>query len=96
MHLYVDGQEQEVKVTVGTQNPKGAALRQTETYVGHDAVCTIDELKLSNVAASEVQPLLMQWGLWASIIAGIVTAGLMLFALNRNKKNRKHPVVGNV
>ncbi len=92
MHLYVDGQEQEVTVTSGVANPQGTTLRQTETYIGHDAICTIDELKLYNTAASEAQPLWMQWGLWAAMSAGIITAGLMLFALRRNRVTRAKPL----
>ncbi len=26
-------------------NPSGTIMRQNEIYVGHDAVCTIDELR---------------------------------------------------
>ena len=85
MHIYVDGQEQEITVTNGTQNPQGATLRQTETYIGHDAICTIDELKLSNGVDSAAVPIWMQWGLWAAIASGIIVAGFMLFALRRNK-----------
>ena len=85
MHIYVNGQEQEVKVTSGIQNPQGATLRQTETYIGHDSICKIDELKLSNVAYSMAQPLWMHWWLWAAIAAGIILAGLMLFSLQRSR-----------
>ncbi len=71
MHIYIDGQEQQVAVTSGDANPQGSTLRQTETYIGHDAVCTIDELKLSSTADAAAQPLWMQWGLWASVLAGV-------------------------
>jgi parallel beta-helix repeat protein len=95
MHIYVNGQEQEVKVTSGTQNPQGATLRQTETYIGHDAICTIDELKLSYVAGSAANPLWMQWWLWAVIIAsGLLVAAFMLFA--RRSKAHKNPFLGKV
>ncbi len=95
MHIYVNGQEQEVTVTSGIQNPQGATLRQTETYIGHDAICTIDELKLNNTVDSAAVPLWMQWGIWAAIASGIIAAGFLLFTLRRNKA-AKPPVLGNV
>ncbi len=96
MHIYVNGQEQEVTVTSGSQNPQGATLRQTETYIGHDAVCTIDELKLSNVADYAAVPLWMQWGLWAAIAAGLIVAGVMMFALRHNRTAKPKPHLGKV
>ena len=50
MHIYVNGKEQNVTVISGVQNPKGSIKRETEVYIGHDAVCLIDELKLYNIA----------------------------------------------
>ena len=38
MHLYVDGQEQEVTVSSGVANPSGSICRQNEIYIGHDAI----------------------------------------------------------
>jgi len=89
MHIYVDEQEQETKVTAGIANPQGSTLRQTETYIGHDAECTIDELTLSNTAQSPAQPAWMQWWLWAVIIfAGVAGSGLLFFGLRRIRKNK--------
>ena len=90
MHIYVDGQEQEIRVTTGSANPSGSILRQTETYIGHDAECTIDELKLSNTAQLAAQPVWMQWWLWAIVIfAGVAGSGLLFYGLRRNKKAKK-------
>jgi hypothetical protein len=88
MHIYVDGQEQEIIVTVGSANPSGSILRQTETYIGHDAECTIDELKLSNTAQSGAQPVWMQWWLWTVIVASIAGSGLLFFGLRRIRKTK--------
>jgi parallel beta-helix repeat protein len=88
MHIYVNGQEQEVKVTAGIANPQGATLWQTETYIGHDAICTIDELKLSNNAQTATEPLWTQWWLWAIIFAGVAGCGLLFFGLRRNRKTK--------
>lgn len=92
MHIYVNSAEQEVRVTSGTINPQGATLRQTETYIGHDAICTIDELNLSNKAVSvEVQPLWMQGWLWAALFTAIVASGLAFFGWRRVHSTKKAP-----
>ncbi len=88
MHIYVNDQEQEVKVTAGIANPQGSTLRQTETYIGHDAVCTIDELKLSNIAQTAAEPVWMQWWLWAIIFAGVAGSGLLFVRFRRIKKSK--------
>jgi parallel beta-helix repeat protein len=50
MHIYVNGEEKDVTVISGVQNPKGTIERETELYIGHDAVCLIDEMRLYNIA----------------------------------------------
>jgi parallel beta-helix repeat protein len=86
MHIYVDGKEQEVYVTAGTANPQGAIMRQNEIYIGHDSICTIDELKVSNTVEQTAQPLWMQWWLWTAIIfAGVAVSGVMLFFRKQGK-----------
>ena len=92
MHIYINGVEQEVKVTAGTINPQGATLRQTETYIGHDAICTIDELNLSNMAISpDTQPLWMQAWLWVALFAAIAASGLAFYGWRRTRSTRKAP-----
>jgi parallel beta-helix repeat protein len=88
MHIYVNDQEQEVKVTAGIANPQGSTLRQTETYIGHDAICTIDELQLSNTAQTSAQPIWTQWWLWAIVFAAIAGSGLLFFGLRHNRKTK--------
>jgi len=53
MHIYVNGQEQNITVTSGVQNPDGDIQRETELYVGHDAVCNIDEIKVYNYVTEQ-------------------------------------------
>lgn len=79
MHIYVDGKEQPTVVSSGVANPSGLIVRQTETYIGHDAICTIDELKISNTADSLYQPMWMQWWLWAIFFVALVASGVMLY-----------------
>lgn len=50
MHLYVNGVEQSVKAIYGRQNPAGKIINGTEVYFGHDAVVTIDEIQISDLA----------------------------------------------
>jgi parallel beta-helix repeat protein len=91
MHIYVDGKEQETYVTAGTANPQGAIRRQ----IGHDSICTIDELKVSNTVDQSAQPLWMQWWLWTAIIfAGVAVSGATLFFRKQSKSTlpkRTHP-----
>lgn len=53
MHIYVNGQEQDITVTSGVQNPEGDIQKETELYVGHDAVCEIDEIKVYNYVTEQ-------------------------------------------
>ena len=86
MRLYVDGQEQEVNVTAGVANPSGSVMRQNEIYIGHDAICTIDELQISNMVKPLGQPLWMQWWLWTAIIFTIVAgSGSVLYFKKHSK-----------
>ena len=84
MHIYVDGKEQVVSVTSGVANPSGTIIRQNEIYIGHDAVCTIDELIIANSVEQAAQPLWMQWWFWTAIIfAGVAGSGLMVYFTKR-------------
>jgi hypothetical protein len=77
MHIYVNGQEVDVQVVSGVANPQGATVQQTETYIGHDAVVTIDELKLYNTALSQDQQIWLNWILWAAIITVVIACFLI-------------------
>ncbi|PVX26048.1 MAG: hypothetical protein CW716_06870 [Candidatus Bathyarchaeum sp.] len=54
MHLYVNGEEQNVKAIEGVQNPVGSIINGTEVYIGHDSEVIIDEVKISDLAPEEV------------------------------------------
>lgn len=86
MHIYVNGVEQAVQVASGVANPTGPTVNQNELYIGHDSITQIDELKISNVAVSQAQPLWMQWWIWAILFAGI---GISLIGLGvyRSRRN---------
>jgi hypothetical protein len=85
MHIYVNGQEQTVYTTYGEANPTGVLSRQNEIYIGHDSICTIDELKISNTVNIPLQPIWFQWWLWVTIIfVTVLGSGLMLHFKKRN------------
>jgi len=58
MHLYVNGEEQEVKVASGVRNPRGNIIKGTEIFLGHDAEVIIDETRICNAALEPGQFLL--------------------------------------
>lgn len=74
MHIYVDGEEKDITVISGDQNPKGPINRETELYIGHDAVCFIDEMRLYNVA---VEPKSEQAS-WMQLTIGITILSIVL------------------
>ncbi len=49
MHLYIDGSEQPVDVIHGVQNPRGSILNGTEIYFGHDAMLTMDNVRITDL-----------------------------------------------
>lgn len=81
MHIYVNGEEQNVMVTSGTQNPKGTIRRETELYIGHDAICFIDEASISNTVTepNSAQFLWLQWWFWATVIAAASGVGFAFY-----------------
>jgi parallel beta-helix repeat protein len=54
MHIYVNGEEKNVNVTSGVQNPSGSIKGGSEFYMGHDAILTIDEVSVSTFATSPI------------------------------------------
>jgi len=54
MHLYVNGEEKNVKAIYGVQNPAGSIINGTEVYIGHDSEGIIDEVKISDLAPEKV------------------------------------------
>jgi parallel beta-helix repeat protein len=87
MHIYVNGVEQNVTATSGVRNPQGDIGRETELYLGHDAICDIDQVRIINTAeAVGGQALWMQWWFWVAIVvaAGL---GLSLFIYHRTRRH---------
>jgi parallel beta-helix repeat protein len=81
MHIYVNGEEQNVTVTSGVLNPQGAIKRETELYIGHDAICFIDEVRISNTAQEPTggQFLWMQWWFWVVVVGTGLGVGLFFY-----------------
>jgi hypothetical protein len=82
MHLYVNGVEQTVTVTSGTQNPVGTIERVTGLYIGHDSICTIDNICILNVALKATgKPLWQSWWFWIAIavVFAVLTVSVYYF-----------------
>ncbi|HDQ06819.1 MAG TPA: hypothetical protein ENN36_08905 [Candidatus Bathyarchaeota archaeon] len=73
MHLYVNGEEQNVKAIEGVQNPSGSIINGTEVYIGHDSEVIIDEVKISDLAP-EKQVLSSQIDIGNNLLIAIVIA----------------------
>ncbi len=78
MHLYVDGEEQNVKAIEGVQNPTGSIINGTEVYIGHDSEVIIDEVKLSDLAP-EKQVFSSQIDIGNNLLIAVVI-GVVAFA----------------
>jgi hypothetical protein len=78
MHLYVNGEEQDVEAISGVQNPQGSIINGTEVYIGHDSEVTIDEVKISDLAP-EQQFLSSQIDIGNNLLIAIVIA-VVVFA----------------
>ena len=76
MHLYVNGEEQSVTPIFGTQNPKGSIINGTELYFGHDAVVTIDEVRISNLAP-ELQTVVAQIDIGPNLLIAVIIVSLV-------------------
>ncbi len=90
MHLYVNDVEQNVTITAGTQNPAGSIEQMSGLYIGHDAITTIDNVKILNVAAEPASaPIWQNWWFWVPV-AGIfaVLAGTVLYLKSKETKTK--------
>jgi hypothetical protein len=77
MHLYVDGEEQNVKAIEGVQNPAGSIINGTEVYIGHDSEVIIDEAKISDLAPEQV--ISSQIDIGSNLLIAIIVA-VVVFA----------------
>ena len=91
MHIYVNGQEQQVEVTSGSQNPSTKIAGGCEFYIGHDSYSTIDELSVSTVAmpqeTNQTMSVLMAWWFWATIIAGVAFLAAVFLFIRKSHVN---------
>lgn len=76
MHLYVNGVEQTVKAIYGTQNPTGSMINGTELYFGHDAMVTMDEVRINDLAP-ESQTVTAQIDIGPNLLAAIIAVALI-------------------
>ncbi|MEM2968091.1 MAG: LamG-like jellyroll fold domain-containing protein [Candidatus Bathyarchaeia archaeon] len=76
MHLYVNGVEQSVKAIYGTQNPAGKIINGTEVYFGHDAVVTIDEIQISDLAP-ESQTVTAQVDIGPNLLIAVIAVSVI-------------------
>jgi hypothetical protein len=77
MHLYVNGEEKNVKAIQGVQNPVGSIINGTEVYIGHDSEVIIDEVEISDLAPEKVVAAQIDIGnnlLIAMVVAVVVFA----------------------
>jgi nitrous oxidase accessory protein NosD len=97
MHIYVNGAEQNVKVTSGVQNPTEPIQEGNELYIGHDSISSIDEVSISNVAItplsqlkplSQSNPLWLQWWFWTALISVSAMLTGAVYALKRSNSKR--------
>ena len=86
MHIYVDGEEAQVEVTSGSQNPTSNMARGSEFYIGHDSISTVDELSVGTSAMSPTMttnqpiPIILAWWFWATLVVGAAfLIGIALF-----------------
>jgi hypothetical protein len=73
MHLYVNGEEQNVKAIYGVQNPAGSIINGTEVYIGHDSEVIIDEVRISDLAP-EKQVVAAQIDIGNNLLVAVVIA----------------------
>ena len=86
MHIYVNGIEQNVTVTSGSLNPQGVIRSETELYIGHDAICIIDEVIIYNVALDLTCGQFL-WLQWLFLAAASVGLGVGLFFYYKKHKH---------
>jgi len=70
MHIYVDGEEQNVTVFAGVQNPTGSIVPPTAIYLGHDSISNMEDIQILSVAQPPTStPVWQQWWFLASVAA---------------------------
>ena len=88
MHIYVNNEEANVKITSGSQNPTDSIERGTEFYIGHDSLSTIDEVSISTTAITpntQTDGWETQWWFWTALGAGLAALTSAIFLVKTNK-----------
>ena len=89
MRLYVDGVEQNVTVTSGTQNPSGAIEQVTGLIFGHDSITTLDNVRILNVAGGSTStPIWQEFWFWIAIVVAVVILVVIAFYVNKKSVKR--------
>ena len=88
MHLYVNGVEQNVIVTSGTQNPSGAIEQVTGLIFGHDSITTLDNVRILNAAMGAASiPIWQEFWFWAAVAAAFaILVGCAYYVNKRSTK----------
>jgi nitrous oxidase accessory protein len=85
MHIYVNGVEQNVTVTAGTQNPAGSIEQTTGLYFGHDSITTLENVQILNVAAEPTStPIWLQWWFWTPVAAAFAVLAATVYYVRKN------------
>ena len=78
IHVYVNGEEQDLRVLEGMQNPTGNVMNGTEVYIGHDSDVIIDEVEISDCAPVELAKAQIDIG--NNLLIAVVV-GVLVFAI---------------
>jgi len=90
MHLYVNGLEQNVTATSGTQNPSGAIQQVTGLILGHDSITTLDNVRILNVAIGATNtPIWQELWFWATVAAAFAILMGCTYYISKQSTKRK-------
>ncbi len=90
MHIYVNGVEQNVTVTAGTQNPAGSIEGVTGIIFGHDSIATLENIRILNVAEVPTStPIWQQWWFWTPVAAALAVLAGTVYYVSKNGFKRK-------
>ena len=85
MHIYVNGVEQNVTVTAGTQNPAGSIEGVTGIIFGHDSITTLENIRILNVAEVPTStPFWQQWWFWTPVAAALAIVAGTVYYVSKN------------
>jgi hypothetical protein len=89
MQIYINGVEQNVTVTAGTQNPAGSIEPTTGLYFGHDSISTLENVQILNAATEPTStPIWQQWWFWTPIAASLAVLAGTAYYIRKNESKR--------